>query len=263
MSCFPTSLVTRLLDDALAQNVRILALSGLQGSGKSTLAAQLVSLANERGLRALAVSLDDMYLDLPERETLARDVHPLLLTRGPPGTHDVALACAVLDALRAGTRVEVPRFDKLTDRRCHSMPIEAMDLVIFEGWCVGVPPENSDALTATLNPLEHHEDPDGRWRRWCNAALANDYPALFQRLDRLVFLQPPGFEIVSKWRWQQQQALQAANPTHPPMSRRTLDRFVQHYERVSRHALRTLPTLADHTIKLDASRRAIEDQYAP
>jgi len=254
---FPASLANRLLDDALAQDVRILGLSGLQGSGKSTLAGQLVSAAAERGLRALAVSLDDVYLDLPEREALARDVHPLLITRGPPGTHDVALACTLLDALRTGAPMDVPHFDKLTDRRGHSMTVKAMDLVIFEGWCVGVPPESEAALFPPLNPLERDEDPSGHWRRWCNQALARDYPTLWQRLERLVFLQPPGFEIVAEWRWQQQQALQAASPSSPQMTRRELDRFIQHYERISRQALRTLPTLADDIVRLDASRRVI------
>jgi len=256
MSRFPATLVTRLLDDALP-GVRILGLSGLQGSGKSTLAAQLVSAAAARGLRALALSLDDLYLDLSEREALAREVHPLLITRGPPGTHDVALACALLDALRAGARVEVPRFDKLTDRRSHFITAEAIDLVIFEGWCVGVSPEPDAALTPPLNALERIEDPDARWRRWCNQALARDYPRLWQRLERLVFLQPPGFGIVREWRWQQQQALHARHPAHPPMPRHALDRFIQHYERVSRHALRTLPARADDIVRLDASRRVM------
>jgi len=251
---FPATLVSCLLDDALAAGVRILGVCGVQGSGKSTLAGQLVALAERRGRRALALSLDDTYLDRPEREALAREIHPLLLTRGPPGTHDVALACAVLDALRAGARVEVPRFDKLRDRRSAPVVAHTIDLVIFEGWCVGVPPEDERALAAPLNRLERDEDPDARWRRWCNQALARDYPALWHRLDRLLFLQPPGFEIVPEWRWQQQQALEATAPAHPRMSRAALERFIQHYERVSRHALRTLPALADHTVRLDAAR---------
>jgi len=262
MSTFPAILISRLLDDALACGTRILGVSGVQGSGKSTLARQLADLAARRGLRALALSLDDVYLDRPEREALAREVHPLLLTRGPPSTHDVALACTVLDALCEGTRVEVPRFDKLRDRRSAPSVAESIDLVIFEGWCVGVPPEEEAVLAAPLNALERDEDPDARWRRWCNQALARDYPALWQRLERLVFLQPPGFGIVPEWRWQQQQTLEAANPSFPRMPRATLERFVQHYERVSRHALRTLPALAQHTLILDTQRRVIQSVTA-
>src|SRR5690606_4848540 len=176
---FDAGLVARVLDDALAAGACVYGLSGLQGSGKSTLAAQLVVEAGRRGLRALALSLDDFYLDAPGRAALARDVHPLLATRGPPGTHDVALACAVLDALRAGRPVRVPRFDKLADRRlppAQWSPVERADLVLFEGWCLGAPAEADAALAAPLNRLEREEDGDGRWRRWCNAALARDYP---------------------------------------------------------------------------------------
>ena len=265
---FADALVAGVLDDALAHGARVLGISGLQGTGKSTLAAQLVATAEARGLQAVALSLDDFYLDRPQRERLARDVHPLLATRGPPGTHEVALACDTLDALRARVPVRLPAFDKLGDRR---LPPErwreahAVDpgsgpgpaLVVFEGWCLGAPAESDEALRDPINALERDEDADGTWRRWCNAALARDYPALWRRIDRLLFLQPPGFGIVPQWRWQQEQALQARDPSRPGMDRAQVERFVQHYERVSRQALRTLPALADRAVRLDEARRPV------
>ena len=255
---FDAALVTRVLDDALASRARVYGISGLQGTGKSTLAAQLAAMAARRGLRAVALSIDDFYLDLPARQALARDVHPLLATRGPPGTHEVALASAALDALRAGRRTRLPAFDKLGDRRLPQAQwrdVDGIDLVVFEGWCLGVPPQDDAALRAPLNALERDEDADGRWRRWCNDALARDYPALWQRIDRLLFLQPPSFEIVPQWRWQQEQALQARDRSRQGMSRAQVERFVQHYERVSRQSLRTVPALADVIVELDAGRR--------
>src|SRR4051812_24782738 len=66
-------------------------LCGSQGSGKSTMALFLQVLLQDRGLKTAILSLDDLYLTLPERERLAADVHPLLRTRGVPGTHDVGL----------------------------------------------------------------------------------------------------------------------------------------------------------------------------
>ena len=82
---FPQALATQALDEALAsgQRVPVLAISGLQGSGKSTLAAQVVELARTRGLRAAALSIDDVYLTRAQRQRLADRVHPLLATRGP------------------------------------------------------------------------------------------------------------------------------------------------------------------------------------
>ena len=66
-------------------------LTGPQGSGKSTLAAKLPPLLAARGLRSAVLALDDLYLTHAERRRLAADIHPLLATRGVPGTHDVAL----------------------------------------------------------------------------------------------------------------------------------------------------------------------------
>ena len=257
---FDDALVARLLDDAHAAGARVYGISGLQGSGKSTLAAQLVAAAAARGRRAVAVSLDDFYLDAPRRAALAREVHPLLATRGPPGTHDVALACEVLDALRERRPVRVPRFDKLSDRRLPVADwpqVDAADLVVFEGWCLGATAEDASALDPPLNRLERDEDADGRWRRHCNAALARDYPALWGRIDRLLFLQPPGFGVVPEWRWQQEQALRAADPGARGMDRDALARFVQHFERVSRQALRVLPARADVVVEIDRARRPV------
>ncbi len=258
---FPSDFVTRVLDDALAHGTRILGISGLQGTGKSTLAAQLVAAAGTRGLKAETVSLDDFYLDRPERERLARAVHPLLATRGPPGTHDVALACATLDALRRGDTVRLPAFDKLADRRmpeAHWRDTDGTALVIFEGWCVGTPAQDDDALAEPVNALERDEDADGIWRRFCNDALARDYPPLWSRIDRLVFLQPPGFDIVPEWRWQQEQSLQASDPSRTAMTRIQVECFVRHYERVSRQALHTLPGIAEVVVPLDAERRPVD-----
>ncbi len=77
-------------------------LAGLQGSGKSTLAAQLCAALTQRGIATLAMSLDDFYFGRGERKRLARDVHPLLATRGVPGTHD-------LDLLARTVRRSAPR----------------------------------------------------------------------------------------------------------------------------------------------------------
>ena len=257
---FADDLVARLLDGALAARAKVFGISGLQGSGKSTLAAQLVDAASARGLCAVAVSVDDFYLDRPQRQRLARQVHPLLATRGPPGTHDLPLACRTLDALCSGGHARLPAFDKLGDRRLPAQQwreAHAVDLVVFEGWFLGTPPEPDAALRTPANALERDEDLDGTWRRHCNAALARDYPALWQRIDRLLFLQPPGFEVVPEWRWQQEQALQAQHPSRPGMTRAQVGRFVQHYERVSRQALGTLPAIADMVVALDAARRPV------
>lgn len=252
----------------LVENRRVQAIAGLQGSGKSTLAAQLAEAAQARGLRAAVLSIDDVYLGRRERARLAREVHPLLARRGPPGTHDVGLACETLDALSAGAAVRLPRFDKLRDTRLPASRwprTGPVDLVLFEGWCLHVPAGDAAALATPLNALERDEDPHAIWRHWCNAALGRDYPALWTRLGPPLWLQPPGFEVVARWRWQQEQALQqralaAARPQQASraMTRAEVGRFVQLFERVSRRALATLPERAWATLRLDGRRRVAE-----
>jgi D-glycerate 3-kinase len=64
--------------------------------------------------------------------------------------------------------------------------------------------------------------------------------------------------VVPAWRWQQEQALQAADPGRAAMTRAEVGRFVQFFERVSRQALRTLPAIAERTVPLDAQRRSAQ-----
>ncbi|MFP7722082.1 kinase [Lysobacter sp. A3-1-A15] len=257
---YPGSFVERVDTWMQASGRQVTAIAGLQGTGKSTLAAQLERRATGRGERLAVLSIDDFYLGRRERLKLGREVHPLLATRGPPGTHDVTLACEVIDALVAGHTVRLPRFDKIADRRLppSRWPRIAADRVLLEGWFLKVPAQSPDQLAEPVNALERTEDPDGTWRTWCNRALAEDYPALWRRLPWLLFLRGPGFETVPAWRWQQEQSLQAANPRRATMSRPQVDRFVRLFERVSRHALATLPTIAQHTVRLDALRRPLD-----
>ena len=239
----------------------LIGLSGLQGSGKSTLAAQLVELAARRGMFALALSIDDFYFGRAARQRLARDVHPLLATRGVPGTHDVDLLHGTLDELRAAASTNparVPRFDKGLDTRVAPSRWRRVarrpELVILEGWCIGVPPQSETALARPLNRLERDEDRDARWRGWVNAQLEQNYMPLWRRLDRLVMLQAPTFAIVTRWRDEQERALRRRNAPRA-LSPAALRRFLMHYERLSRQALKALPARADLRIVLDEERR--------
>lgn len=258
---FDAGFVAAALDDALAHGARVYAICGLQGSGKSTLAAQVAALARRRGLRTATLSIDDVYLGRRARARLARAVHPLLATRGPPGTHETALACEVLDQLRAGRPTRLPRFDKLRDTRVAASRwrrVEAADLILFEGWFLKTPAQTGEELAAPVNALEREHDRDGVWREYCNRALAHDYPPLWQRLDRLLFLRPPGFDIVAEWRWQQEAAMHARRPDAPAMSRARVESFVNLFERVSRQALAQLPRIAEWTVTLDTQRRIVD-----
>lgn len=255
---FSPAFVAAVLADALDRGSRIYAIAGLQGSGKSTLAAQVAALAAGQGLRVAVASIDDFYLTRDQRLRLAREIHPLLATRGPPGTHDPALARETLRTLRRGEPCALPRFDKLADDRAprSQWPMASgADLVLFEGWFLRTPPQTEAELVEPINALERDEDADGVWRRYCNDALDRDYSAIWEAIDRLLWLRGPGFDAVPQWRWQQEQSLQRSDPARTAMTRPQVERFVQHFERVSRQAWRTLPGIADWTVELDAQRR--------
>ena len=150
------------------QRPRIVGISGSQGSGKSTLSNIVVEHIKQRGQQAVTVSLDDFYLTKAQRIELSRTVHPLLRTRGVPGTHDSQWLGQVLHALQTanpaeGVTLELPTFDKGMDDRSGQRQVRCQILVL-EGWCVGV--QAQPDVSQPINALERTEDTEGRWRSW-------------------------------------------------------------------------------------------------
>ena len=220
--------------------VPVVGVGGCQASGKSTLVRVV---AEEIG--AARFSLDDVYRTRAEREAMARDLHPLFITRGPPGTHDLDLADGVIDALmtaRDGYQTRVPAFDKLGDDRLppRQWPVFAgrPSAILVEGWCMGCTPESDVELVTPVNALEADEDAHGVWRRRVNAELAGRYRAFFGRFARRLYLAAPEFDIVLPWRCEQEAGLLGVAPADLPLERReSLARFIAHYERLTRHML--------------------------
>ena len=130
----------------------VVGVTGPQGSGKSAAAGALALLLQDRGLRTAVLAIDDLYLTLAERRRLAADVHPLFLTRGVPGTHDIALGLAVIESLGRAGETAVPRFDKASDDRRPDRDMVAgpVDVILFEGWCVGARPQARPENTVSV-----------------------------------------------------------------------------------------------------------------
>jgi D-glycerate 3-kinase len=231
----------------------VLGISGGQGAGKSTLSELLVRAAAEHDRRALILSLDDFYLTREERARLGRDVHPLLATRGVPGTHDVLRLTEAVALARSSSELALPVFDKGADDRAPgSRRVRGpFDLVVLEGWCIGAPPQPEPELTEPCNALEAELDPDGRWRRYVNGCLATTYAELWTRLDELVFLAVPDLGAVVRWRLQQENE----RPEDQRMSEADVARFVAHYERLTRWMLAVLPDSAGIVGYLDGNHR--------
>ncbi len=244
----------------------VVGLTGGQGSGKSTLGALLAVVLREGfGAGTAVLSIDDLYRTRAERQRLGREVHPLLATRGPPGTHDPALGLATIDrllALRPGDRAALPSFDKATDERRPrgAWPVHEgrADHVLFEGWCVGARPQSAVALAVPVNALERDEDAAGRWRGAVNSALAGPYRALFERIDVQIMLRVADMGRVFEWRRLQEEKLRkrveregTGSVPSRVMSDAELGRFIAHYERITRHLLEEMPGRADIVFDID------------
>lgn len=241
----------------------IVGVCGSQGSGKSTVCKTLTTRFTQAGSTVANLSLDDLYLPLADRVKLAKHVHPLLRTRGVPGTHDTKLGVHTLHALAHAGSVPLPRFDKALDDRRPKAEWDSIEgpaqLVLLEGWCVGARAQTLEALDQPVNQLEANEDVDGRWRRYVNDALACEYQGLFGKIDFLVLLAAPSFDVVLKWRIQQEQELreQATGDRSKVMSDAEIARFIQHYERLTRHTLIEMPGRADLVIRLSPERTVL------
>lgn len=205
---------------------------GVQGTGKTTLSQVLVLILGCLGFRALSLSLDDLYKTYAERKALqAHD--PRLVWRGPPGTHDIALGIQVLDQLRQsspGQQIVIPRFKKSAQGgagdRAEPEFVQDIDIVLFEGWMVGVRPIESTHFAQAPPPIV--SEADRCFARDMNAKL-RDYLPLWERLDRLLILHPVDYRLSQQWRRQAEQQRVATAGTG--MGDAEIDRFVEYFWR--------------------------------
>lgn len=176
---------------------------GGQGTGKTTLAQALSLLLNELGLATIALSIDDLYKTHTEREQLkAQD--PRFIRRGPPGTHDIEMGLDLLDRVQAQQfPLHVPRFDKSLHAgdgdRIEPLQVDQADIVLFEGWFVGVEPVEISAFDQAPEPIV--TEADRQFARDCNTKL-RDYLPLWERCDRIAVLNPVDYHLSQQWRLQ-------------------------------------------------------------
>jgi D-glycerate 3-kinase len=249
-------LVGRLIADGPGDRPPLIAVVGAQGSGKTTLARA----AAER-FGAAQISIDDVYLTRAEREAMARDVHPLFVTRGPPGTHDLGLLQRLIDRLSAAgpdDETLIPDFDKRGDDRRPVADWRAFrgrpPAILIDAWCLGALPEEAAALAVPVNALEAEQDADGGWRRAVNGFVGGSYADFIARFDAVLFLRAPSFDVVLDWRSQQEADLLGLAPVDlPAAERERLAGFIQYFERITRRMLDG-GVRADVVVQLDRNR---------
>ncbi len=239
--------------------------------GKSTLSTFLkILLETQHNLRTATLSIDDFYLGAGQRQKLAQDVHPLFITRGVPGTHDAMLGLQTIDRildLNAGEQVKVPKFIKALDDHAPQAQwpkiTGRVDLIIFEGWCVGTQPQSDVELRDPINSLEAQHDPQGLWRGYANEKLQNEYAEWFRRIDRLILLAAPDLSAIHEWRVSQekQNAQDYSSGNNKIMSATEITEFIQHYERLTCANLKRLPEVADVVLQLDQAHGVSDLRY--
>lgn len=190
----------------------VLGILGIQGTGKTTLTRLMQLILRHLGYNAACLSLDDLYKTYVERQAL-QAADPRIFWRGPPGTHDIELGLSTIGQLqkaRAGQSVAMPRFDKALHQgagdRVTPERVEDVDILLFEGWFVGLRPIPETLFDSAPDPIRTPED--RAFALDMNQALA-DYQPLWKTLDRLLVLYPSDYRLSKVWRAKAEQHLRS------------------------------------------------------
>ena len=221
----------------------MIGLAGGQGSGKTTISSILTLILQKYfKLKVFKVSIDDFYKTRKDRKLLSKNKHPLLMTRGVPGTHDIELILNFFKKVKSKNfkYIEVPKFNKAIDDRCkkslwHKLKSKP-DVVIFEGWCVGARAQKASQLKKPINSLEKVYDQKKKWRSHVNKQLKTKYKTLFKQLDGLLYLKAKNFNLLRNWRLKQERKLWLQTKDKKNlkiMSSGDVINFMQTYQRIT------------------------------
>ena len=242
---------------------KIIGLSGGQGAGKSTITGILKLILRKRyGLNICVFSIDDFYKTKNERLKMSKKKHPLFITRGVPGTHDITLINQTIRKLRQKKfkTVLIPKFDKSKDDRLRKNKWQKVkikpDIIIFEGWCVGATHQKKTELKKPQNLIEKKYDINLKWRTMVNNLIKKRYKNLFNKIDKLVYLKVPHFNYIIKWRWLQEQKMKLTTKNKKTMSKTQIKEFIMFYERLTKHMMKNYSKISDLTIFLDKNHRS-------
>jgi len=221
----------------------IIGLAGGQGSGKTTISLILTLILQKYfKLNVFKISIDDFYKTRKDRKSLSKNKHPLLMTRGVPGTHDVDLMLNFFKKIKDKNfkSLQIPTFNKAIDDRCQKSlwyKIKTKpDVVIFEGWCVGARAQLNSQLKKPINSLEKVNDQKAKWRTYVNNQLKKKYKTLFSQLDELLYLKAKNFSLLREWRIKQERKLCVQTKDKKNlkiMSSGDVINFMQTYQRIT------------------------------
>ncbi len=240
-------------------------LAGGQGTGKTTISSIIkIILEKYFKLKVLKISIDDFYKTRKERISLSKKVHPMLLTRGVPGTHDINMMLDFFKKSKAKKfkKMKLPAFNKAIDDRFLKKKWDAInkrpDVIIFEGWCVGARAETNKTLKKSINSMEKANDHKLVWRKYVNQQLKTKYKKLYSQLNCMIYLKAKNFSLLQKWRLKQEHKLWLKTKKkggHKIMSKGEVINFMQTYQRITQNMFKNMPKYASIILNLNSNHQ--------
>ncbi len=236
-------------------------LAGGQGTGKTTISS-IIKIVLEKyfKLNVFKISIDDFYKTRKERINLSKKIHPMLMTRGVPGTHDIKMMLEFFKKTKVKSfkKIKLPNFNKAVDDRSpkknwHSIN-QQPDIIIFEGWCVGARAELNKTLKKPINSLEKINDQNLLWRKHVNQQLKTKYKKLYSQLNCMIYLKAKNFSLLQKWRLKQEKKLWLKTnkkSRHKIMSEGDVINFMQTYQRITQNMFKNMPKYASIILNLN------------
>ena len=243
----------------------IVGLGGGQGTGKTTITSIIsIILKKYFKLNVFKISIDDFYKTRKERFLLSKKLHPLLMSRGVPGTHDINIMLDFFKKVKKSKfkSLRLPKFNKAIDDRCKKklwyLIKKRPDVIIFEGWCVGARAEKNNTLKKAINSLEKIYDLKLVWRKFVNQQLKSKYKKLYNHLNTLLYLKVKNFSLLQRWRLKQEKKLWLKNKklsNNKIMSKKEVIRFMQTYQRVTQNMIKGAPKYASIILNLNSNHQ--------
>ena len=250
---------------ALKKRPYFVGLAGGQGTGKTTISSLIrIILIKYFKLKVFRISIDDFYKTRKERIHLSKRVHPMLLTRGVPGTHDINMMLSFFRKAKSKKfkRLKLPTFNKAIDDRFNKKKWYDLknkpDVIIFEGWCVGAKSEKNNTLKKTINSMEKAKDQKQVWRKYVNQQLKTKYKNLYSQLNCLIYLKAKNFSLLQKWRLKQERKLWLSTKSKSKlkiMSKGDIIHFMQTYQRITQNMFKNMPQYASIIFNLNTNHQ--------
>ena len=246
-------------------------LAGGQGTGKTT-TSSIIKIILEKyfQLNVFKISIDDFYKTRKERILLSKKIHPMLLTRGVPGTHDINMMLNFFKKVKNKKfkSFQLPNFNKAIDDRFAKKYWynikKKPDVIIFEGWCVGAKHEKKSSLNKAINSMERIKDPKKVWRKYVNRQLKQKYKDLYSQLNCLIYLKAKNFSLLQKWRLKQENKLwlkSKKTSKHKIMNKDDVISFMQTYQRITENMFKKMTNYASILVNLGSDHQINSVKY--